>query len=105
MEKLLSAKTRLGADCGSDHELLIAKFRMKLKKVEKTTRPFRYDLNQIPYDYTVEVRNRFKGRDLIEYLMNYGWSFMTLYRRQGSKASPWKRNAKKQNGCLGRPYK
>ena len=54
-----SAKTRLGADCGSDHELLIAKFRLKLKKVRKTTRPFRYDLNQIPYDYTMEVRNRF----------------------------------------------
>ena len=73
-----SAKTRLGAVCGSDHELLIAKFRLKLKKVGKTTRPFRYDLNQIPYDYTVEVRNRFKGLDLTECLMNYGWSFMTL---------------------------
>ena len=77
-----SAKTRPGADCGSAHELLIAKFRLKLKKVEKTTRPFRYDLNQIPYDYTVEVENRFKGLDLIEYLMNYGWRFVTLYRRQ-----------------------
>ena len=66
------AKTSLGADCGSDHELLIAKFRFKLKKVGKTTRPFRYDLNQICYDYTVEVRNRFKGLDLIENLMNYG---------------------------------
>ena len=61
-----SAKTRPGADCGSDHELLIPKFRLKLKKVRKTTRPFRYDLNQIPYDYTVEVRNRFKGLDLID---------------------------------------
>ena len=100
-----SAKTRLGADCGSDHELLIAKFRLKLKKVGKTTRLFRYDLNQIPYDYTVEVRNRFKGPDLIECLMNYGMRFVTLYRRQGSRPSPWKRNAKKQNGCLGRPYK
>ena len=60
-----SAKTRPGADCGSDHEPLIAKFRLKWKKVGKTTRPFRYDLNQIPYDYTVEVRNRFKGLDLI----------------------------------------
>ena len=61
-----SAKTRLRSDCGSDHELLIAKFRLKLKKVGKTTRPFRYDLNQIPYDCTVEVTNRFKGLDLIE---------------------------------------
>ena len=68
------------ADCGSDHEL-IAKFRLKLKKVEETTRPFRYDLNQIPYDYAVEVRNRFKGLDLIEYLMNYRRRFMTWYRR------------------------
>ena len=100
-----SAKTRPGADCGSDRELLIAKFRLKLKKVGKTTRPFRYDLNQMPYDYTVEVRNRFKGLDLIECLMNYGRRFVTLYRRQGSRPSPWKRNAKKQNGCLGRPYK
>ena len=65
-------KTRLGADYGSDHGLLIVKFRLKLKKVGKTTRPFRYDLNQIPYNYTVEVRNRFKGLDLIEYLMNCG---------------------------------
>ena len=74
-----SAKTRPGADCGSDHELLIAKFRLKLKKVRKTTTPFRYDLNQIPNDYTVEVRNRFKGLDLIdrECLMNYGLRFMT----------------------------
>ena len=86
--------------------ILTAKFRLKLKKVGKTTRPFRYDLNQIPYDYTVEVRNRFKGLDLIdECLMNYELRFVTLYRRQGSKPSPWKRNAKKQNGCLGRPYK
>ena len=66
-----STKTRPAADCGSDHELLITKFRLKLKKVEKTTRPFKYDLNQIPYDYTVEVRNRFKGLELIECLMNY----------------------------------
>ena len=100
-----STKTRPGADCGSDHEILIAKFRLKLKKVGKTARPFRYDLNQIPYDYTVEVRNRFKGLDLIERLMNYGLRFMTLYRRQGSRPSPWKTNAKKKNGCLVRPYK
>ena len=85
--------------------LLIAKFRLKLKKVGKTTRPFTYDLNQIPYDYTVEVRNRFKGLDPIECLKNYGQRFMTLYRSQGSRPSPRKRNAKRQNGCLGRPYK
>ena len=100
-----STKTRPWADCGSDHELLTAKFRPKLKKVGKTTRPFRYDLNQIPYDYTVEMRNRFKGLDLIECLMNYGRGFMTLYRRPESRPSPRKRNAKKQNGCLRRPYK
>ena len=68
-----------------DYGFLIAKFRLKLKKVGKTTRPFRCDLNQIPYDYTVEVRNRFKGLDLIECLMNYGRRFVTLYRRQGSR--------------------
>ena len=100
-----SAKIEPGADCGSDHELLIAKFRLKLKKGGKPTRPFRSDLNQIPYDYTEEVRNRFKGLDLIECLMNYGQRFMTLYRRQGSRPSPRKRNAKKQNGYLRRPYK
>ena len=77
-----------------------------LKKVGETTRPFRYDLNQIPYDYTVEVRKRFNGLDLIaECLMNYGWRLLTLYRRQGSRPSTWKRNAKKKNGCLRRPYK
>ena len=76
-----STKTRPGADWGSDHELLITKFRLKLKKVGKTTRPFRYDLNQIPYDFTVEVRSRVKGLDLIECLMNYGLRFVTLYRR------------------------
>ena len=84
---------------------LIAKLRLKVKKVEKTTRPFRYDLNQIPYDYTVEVRNRFKGLHLIECLMNCGRRFMTLYRRQESRLFPRKRNAKKQNGCVRRPYK
>ena len=100
-----SAKTGPGADCGSDHEFLIAKFRLIWKKVGKTTRPFRYDLNQIPYDYTVEVINRVKGLDLIECLKNYGRRFVTLYRRQGSRPSPRKGNAKKQNGCLRRPYK
>ena len=67
-----------------------------MKKVGETTRPFRYDLNQTPYDYTVEVRNRFKGLDLIECLKNYGQRFMTLYRRQGARPSPIKRNAKKK---------
>ena len=77
-----------------------------MKKVEKTARPFRYDLNQIPYDYTVEVRNRFNGLDLIDRVPDeLGMRFVTLYRRQGSRPSPWKRNAKKQNGCLGRTYK
>ena len=72
-----------------------------MKKVGKTTRPLRYDLNQIPYDYTVEVRNRFKKIDLIECLMNYGMRFVTLYRRQGSRPSLWKRNAKKAKWLSG----
>ena len=76
------SKTRPGADCGSDHKLLIAKFRIKLKKEGKTTRPFRYDLNQIPYNHTVEVTNQFKGLDLIECLKNYGQRFVILYKRQ-----------------------
>ena len=96
-------KTRLGADCDSDHELLIAKFKLKLKKVGKTTRPLRYDLNQIPYDYTVEVTNRFKGLALIEILKNYGQRFLTVYRRQGLRQSPIKRHAERQNGFLRRP--
>ena len=100
-----SAKTRPGADCGSGHGLLIGKFRLKLKKVGKTTRSFRYDLNQIPDDYTVEVTNRFKGLDLIECLKNYGWRFVILYQRQGSRPSQRKRNAKRQNGYLRRSYK
>ena len=66
INSIQSAKTRLGGDCGLDHELFIAKFKLKLKKVGKTPRPFRYDLNQIPYNYTVEVRNRFKGLDLTD---------------------------------------
>ena len=76
MEKLYTVNNnnqkKTGADCGSDHELLITKYRLKLKKVGKTTRPFRYGLNQIPYDYMVEVTNRFKGLELIEYLKNNG---------------------------------
>ena len=99
-------KTRPGADCGSDHELLIAKFRLKLKKVGKTTRPFRYDLNQIPYDYTVEVRNRFKGLDLIDRVPDELWNEVRdIVQETGIKTIPMKTNAKKQNGCLGRPYK
>ena len=98
-------KVILGADCGSDHELLIAKYRLKLKKVGNTTRPFRYDLNQIPFSYTVEVTNRFKGLDLIGCLKNCGRRFVTLYWRQWSRPPPSKRNAKRQNDCLRRPYK
>ena len=76
-----------------------------MKKVGKTTRPFRYDLNQIPYDYTVEVRNRFKRLDLIDCLKNYGQRFMTLYRRQESGPSPRKRNAKKAKWLSEEAYK
>ena len=77
-----AAKTRPGADYGSEHELLIAKFRLKLKKVGKTTRPFTYDLNQVPYDYTVEVANRFKGLNMVDSMPeNYGQRFVILYRR------------------------
>ena len=89
---------------GSDHELFIAKF--KLKKIGKTARPFRYDLNQILYDYTVEVRSRFKGLDLIDRVPDELWNEVhDIVQETGSRPSPWKRNAKKQNGCLGRPYK
>ena len=101
-----SATTRLGADCGSDHELLIAKFRLKLKKVGKTTRPSSYDLNQIPYNYTVEVTNRFKGLALIDRVPEELWTEVCdIIQRQGSRLSPRKRNAKRPNGCLRRPYK
>ena len=87
------------------HELLIAKFRLKLKKVGKTTRPFRYDLNQIPYDYTVEVRNRFKGLDLIDRVPDELWmEVRDIVQETGINTIP-KKNAKKQNGCLKRPYK
>ena len=99
---LQSAKTRPGADCASDDEPLIAKFRLKLKKVGKTTRPS--GMTWIK-SLTVEVTNRFKRLDLIECLKNYGQRFMTLYRRQLSRPYPRKRNAKRQNGCLRRPYK
>ena len=99
-------KKRPGADCGSDHELLIAKFRLKLKNVGKTTRPFRYDLNQIPYDYTVEVRNRFKDLDLIDRVPDELWNEVRdIVQDTGIKTIPMEKKCKKANGCLGRPYK
>ena len=91
-----SAKTRPGADSGSDHELLIAKFRLKLKKVGKTTRPFRYDLNQIPYDYTVEMRNRFKGLDLIYRVPDELWvEVHDIAQEAGINTIPKKKKCKK----------
>ena len=101
-----SAETRPGADCGSNHELLIAKLRLKFKKIGKTTRPFRYDLSQIPDDYTVEVRNGFKGLYLIDRVPDELWMEVhDIVQETGIKTIPWKRNAKEQNGCLRRPYK
>ena len=103
-----SPKTRPGADCGSDHELLIMKFRLKLKKVGKTARPFRYDLNQIPYDYTVEVRNRFKGLDLIDRVPDELWNEVhDTVQEKGIKTIPMEKKCKKANwlSSLGRPYK
>ena len=107
MEMLCTvSKIRPGADCGSDHELLIAKFRLKLKKVEKPTRLFRYDLNQIPYDYTVEVRNRFKDPDLIDRVPGKLWMKVhDIVQEALIKTIQRKRNVKRQNGCLRRPYK
>ena len=91
-----SAKTRLGADYGSDHELLIAKFRLKLNKVGKTTRPFRYYLNQNPYDYTVEVRNRFKGLDLIDRVPDELWTEVPdIVQETGIKTIPMEKKCKK----------
>ena len=91
-----SAETRPGADCGSDHKLLIAKFRLKLKKVGKTTRPFRYDLNQIPFDYTVEVRNRFKGLDLIDRVPDDLWmEVQDIVEETGIKTIPMEKKCKK----------
>ena len=101
-----SAKTRPGANCGSDHKFLIAKFRLKLKKVGKTTRPFRYDLYQIPYDYTVEVRNRFKGRDLIDRVPDELWTEVhDIVQEAVIKTIPKKKKCKRQNSCLRRTYK
>ena len=95
-------KTRLGADCGSDHELLIAKFRLKLKKVGKTTRPFRYDLNQIPYDYRVKVTNRFKGLDLIDRVPEELWmEVCDIVQETGIKTIPMEKKCKKAKGLSG----
>ena len=97
-----SAKTRPGADCGSDHELLIAKFRLKLKKVEETTRPFRYDLNLIPYNYTVEVRNRFKGLDLIDRVPDELWTgIRDIIQETGIKTIPMEKKCKKAKWLSG----
>jgi len=99
-----SAKMSPGADCGSDHELLIAKFRLKLKKVGKTTRPFRYDLNQIPYDYTVEVTSRFKGLDLIDRVPEELWTEVCdIVQEAGIKTISKKKKYKRQNSCKRRP--
>ena len=96
-----SAKTRPGVDCGLDRELLIAKFRLKLKKVEKNTRPFRYDLNQIPYDYTVEVRNKFKGLDLIDRVPNEQWmEVCDIVQETGIKIIPKKKKCKKSRKAV-----
>ena len=95
-----SAKTRPGADCGSDHELRIAKFRLTLKKIGQTTRPFRYDLNQICYDYTVEVRNRFKGLDLIDRVPDELWNEVRdIAQETGIKTIPMEKKCKKEKLC------
>ena len=97
-----STKTRSGADCGSDHELLIAKFRLKLKKVGKTTRPFRCDLNKIPYEYTVEVRNRFKGLDLIDRVPDKLWTEVhDIVQETGIKNIPIEKKCKKAKWLSG----
>ena len=97
-----STKTRPGADCGSDHELLITKFRLKLKKVGKTARPFRYDLTQIPYDYTVEVTNRFKGLDLIDRVPDELWNEVRdIVQETGTKIIPMERKCKKAKWLSG----
>ena len=97
MEKLIqSAKTRPGAYCGSDHELLIAKFRLKLKKVGKTVRPFRYELNQIPYYFTVDVANRFKGSDMIDREPDELWmEVRDIVQETGIKTIPVEKKCKK----------
>ena len=97
---------RRGADCGSNHELLIAKFILKLKKVGETTRPFRHDLNKIPYDYTVEVTNRFKGLDPIDRVPEELWTRVwDIIQEAVIITIPKKKDEKRQNGCIRRPYK
>ena len=99
-------KTRLGADCGSDHELLIAKLRLTLKKVGKTSRPFRYALNQIPYDYTLEVRYRFKGLDLIDRMPEELWMEVhDIVQEAEIKTILKKKKCKKAKWLFWRPYK
>ena len=101
-EALYSQQKRPGVDCGSDHELLITKFRLKLKKVRKTTRPFRYDLNQIPFDYTVEVRNRFKGLDLIDRVPDELWNEVSdMVQETGIKTIPMEKKCKKAKWLSG----
>ena len=102
ISSIQSAKTRPGADCGSDHELLIAKFRLKLKKVGKTARPFWYDRNQIPYDYTVEMRNRFKGLDLIDRVPEELWTEVRdIVQETGIKTIPMEKKCKKAKWLSG----
>ena len=99
-----STKTRPGADCGSDHELLVVKFTLKLKKVRKTRRPYRYDLDQIPYDYAVEVRNRFKGLDLIDRLPDELWTEIhDIVQEKGIKTIPMEKKCKKAKCLSGEP--
>ena len=106
-EALYSQQTRPGSDCGSDHEIFIVKFRHKLKNVGKTTRPFGYDLNQIPYDYTMEVTNRFKGFDLIDRVPEELWTEVRDNVQEAviKNIPKGEKNAKRQNSCMTRPYK
>ena len=103
---ICESTNRLGADCGSDHDLFIAKFRLELKKVGKNTRPLRYDLNQIPYDYTVEVRNRFKGLDFIDRVPDELWmEVRDIVQETGIKTIPVEKKCKKAKWLSGEPYK
>ena len=103
----IQQRTRPGADCGSDHQLPISKFRLKLKKVGKTTRPFRYDINQIPYDYKVEITNRFNGLDLEDRVSEELWTevYNTVQEAVTKTISKGKKNTGRENGFLRRSYK